>query len=95
MSLKKIAASMHVEAKAKGVSFRRLRGGLCLTLYYRPSLKDDIVLKLSRPNVQPSDTEVKVCVMNFFGNCKITKQAKKGYAVYLGIDRTDFYGKAA
>jgi hypothetical protein len=57
MSLEKVAASMHVEAKAKGRAFRRLRGGLTLTLYYRPSPKDDIVLKLARPKVQPSDTE--------------------------------------
>ena len=92
MSLKKIAASMHVEALEKGRSFRRLRGGLCLTLYYRP---DDIVLKLSRQNVQPSDTEVKVCVINFFGNCKATNCVQKGYSVYLGIERSSFYGKAA
>ena len=95
MSLKKIAASMHVEALNKGRAFRRLRGGLCLTLYYRPSPKDDIVLKLTRPNVQPSDTEVKVCVINFFGNHEITNRVQKGYAVYLGIARSNFYGKAA
>ena len=95
LSLKKIAASMHVEAMKKGRSFRRLQGGLCLTLYYRPSPKDDIVLKLTRPKVQPSDTEVKVCVINFFGNCKVTNEVRKGYAVYLGIARSSFYGKAA
>jgi len=95
MSLKKVAASMHVEAMKSGRSFRRLRGGLCLTLYYRPLPKDDIVLKLTRLNVQPSDTEVKVCVINFFGNCKTTNCVRKGYAVYLGIARSSFYGKAA
>ena len=95
MSLKKIAASMHVEAKEKGRAFRRLRGGLELTLYYRPLPKDDIVLKLSRHSVMPSDTEVKVCVMNFFGNCTITNKAKKGCAVYLAIARSSIYGKAA
>lgn len=67
MSLKKIAASMHVEAKEKRRAFRRLSGGLRLTLYYRPSPKDDIVLKLSRQRVGPSDTEIEVCKMNFFG----------------------------
>jgi hypothetical protein len=95
MSLKKVAASMHVEALKKGRAFRRLRGGLCLTLYYRTSPKDDIVLKLTRPNVQPSETEIKVCVMNFFGNCTTTNCVRKGYAVYLGIARSSFYGKAA
>ena len=95
MSLKKIAASMHVEAMKSGRSFRRLRGGLCLTLYYLSSPKDDIVLKISRQNVQPSETEVKVCVINFFGNCKTTNCVRKGYAVYLGIARSSIYGKAA
>jgi hypothetical protein len=45
MSLKKIAASMHVEAKAKGKSARTLSRGLRLVLFYR---RDDIVLALSR-----------------------------------------------
>ena len=45
MSLKKVAARMHVEAKKRGVSRRVLNRGLALNLWYRD---EDIVLGLRR-----------------------------------------------
>ena len=58
MSLKKVAASMHFEAKEGGLSRRRLQRGLQLTLRYR---EDDIVLAISRRDVLPSAEEVRTC----------------------------------
>jgi len=75
MSLKKIAASMHVEAKAKGKSARTLSRGLRLTLFYRT---DDIVLALSRLNVLPSEKEVEICQTHFFFGYPLTSKAVKG-----------------
>ena len=79
MSLKKVAASMHVEALKKGKSARTLSRGLRLTLFYRC---DDIVLALSRSSVLPSEKEfaqlcptscsnVPSCPLTFFSNYDI------------------------
>ena len=69
MSLKKVAARMHQEAKKRGVSRRVLTGGfvtadnhsrgLVLNLWYRD---DDIVLGLRRRGVKPSEKEIEICV---------------------------------
>ena len=48
MSLKKVAARMHFEAKERGVSRRVLNRGLILNLWYR---ENDVVLGLRRRNV--------------------------------------------
>ncbi len=49
MSLKKVAAKMHREAKKRGISRRVLSRGLILNLWYRD---DDIVLGLKRQGVR-------------------------------------------
>lgn len=92
MSLKKVAASMHVEAMKKGKSARTLSRGLRLTLFYR---SDDIVLALSRANVLPSEKEVEICQNNFFFGYPLTNKANKGKTVYIAISKDSIYGKAA
>jgi hypothetical protein len=92
MSLKKVAASMHVEALKKGKSARTLSRGLRLTLFYR---RDDIVLALSRANVLPSEKEVDICQHNFFFRYPLTNKATKGNTVYIAIAKDSIYGKAA
>jgi hypothetical protein len=92
MSLKKVAASMHVEAKARGKSARTLSRGLRLILFYR---RDDIVLALSRAKVLPSEKEVEICQTNFFFGYPLTNKANKGNTVYIAIAKDSIYGKAA
>ena len=94
MSLKKVAARMHVEAKKRGVSRRVLTGGfitadnhsrgLVLNLWYRD---DDIVLGMRRRNVKPSEKEIEICAMNFFCNNPIENRAEKGDTVWIGISK--------
>ena len=92
MSLKKIAASMHVEAMKKGKSARTLSRGLRLTLFYRT---DDLVLALSRRNVLPSEKEVEICHTTFFFGYPLTDKACIGNTVYIAISKDSIYGKAA
>jgi len=91
MSLKKIAASMHVEVKEKGKSARTLSRGLRLVLFYR---RDDIVLALSRVKVLPSEKEVEICHNNFFFGYPLTNKANKGNTVYIAQSYDSIYGKS-
>ena len=98
MSLKKVAARMHVEAKKRGVSRRVLTGGfvtadnhsrgLVLNLWYRD---DDIVLGLRRRGVKPSEKEVAICASNFFFSKKIEKRAEASDTVWIGISKKAIY----
>jgi hypothetical protein len=90
MSLKKVAAKMHVEAKEHGVSRRVLRRGLILSLWYR---YDDIVLGLRRRNVKPSETEISICATTFFFSKPIESRAEKDNTVWIGISKEALYGK--
>jgi hypothetical protein len=91
MSLKKVAAKMHLEAKERGVSRRVLNRGLILSLWYREA---DIVLGLRRRNVKPSETEVDICATTFFFSKPIESRAEKGKTVWVGISKKAIYGKA-
>ena len=90
MSLKKIAAKMHIEAKEHGVSRRVLRRGLILSLWYR---EDDIVLGLRRRNVKPSETEIGICATTFFFSKPIESRAEKDDTVWIGISKNALYRK--
>jgi hypothetical protein len=86
MSLKKVAAKMHVEAKELGVSRRVLTGGfvtadnhsrgLMLNLWYR---ENDIVLGLRRRNVKPSETEISICDHFLFLKALRKQSGKRQY----------------
>ena len=91
MSLKKVAARMHVEAKKRGVSRRVLSRGLILNLWYRD---DDIVLGMRRRNVKPSEKEIEICAMNFFFSNPIEKRAEVDDTVWIGVSKKAIYGKA-
>ena len=91
MSLKKVAASMHVEALKKGKSARTLSRGLRLVLFYR---SDDIVLALSRLNVLPSEKEVEICQTHFFFGYPLTNKACIGNTVYIAQSKDSIYGKS-
>ena len=91
MSLKKIAAKMHIEAKEHGVSRRVLSRGLILSLWYRD---DDIVLGMRRRNVKPSETEIGICATTFFFSKPIESRAEKDNTVWIGISKEALYGKA-
>jgi hypothetical protein len=90
MSLKKIAAKMHFEAKENGVSRRVLRRGLILSLWYRD---DDIVLGMRRRNVKPSETEIGICATTFFFSNPYESRAEKDNTVWIGISKNALYGK--
>ena len=89
MSLKKVAARMHQEAKKRGISRRVLSRGLILNLWYRD---DDIVLGLKRRGVKPSEKEVEICATNFFFSQPIENRAEKGDTVWIGISKKALYG---
>jgi hypothetical protein len=91
MSLKKIAAKMHIEAKEHGVSRRVLSRGLILSLWYRD---DDIVLGMRRRNVKPSETEIGICATTFFFSKPYESRAEKDNTVWIGISKEALYGKA-
>jgi hypothetical protein len=90
MSLKKVAAKMHVEAKEHGVSRCVLSRGLMLNLWYR---NDDIVLGMKRRNVKPSEKEVEICATTFFFSKPIESRAEKDNTVWIGISKNALYGK--
>lgn len=92
MSLKKVSASMHFEAKGKkdGTSTRRWQN-LNLTLIYRP---DDIVLAVSTDNALPTREEVEACRSNFFFNTQIANKAEQGYTVWLGVSKQEIFNKS-
>jgi len=90
MSLKKIAARMHFEAKERGVSRRVLNRGLILNLWYR---ENDIVLGLRRRNVKPSETEIGICATTFFFSKPIESRAEKDNTVWIGVSKKAIYGK--
>jgi len=90
MSLKKIAAKMHIEAKERGVSRRFLSRGLILNLWYRD---DDIVLGMKRRNVKPSETEISICATTFFFSKPIESRAEKDNTVWIGVSKKAIYGK--
>jgi hypothetical protein len=90
MSLKKVAARMHFEAKERGVSRCVLRRGLILSLWYRDK---DIVLGLRRRNVKPSETEISICATTFFFSKPIESRAEKDNTVWIGISKNALYGK--
>jgi hypothetical protein len=85
MTLKEVAKNMHEQAKQRGKSVCRLSKGLQLGLYYR---KLDVVLSLSRDNVEPSDVEVRTCKAHFFGDdAELTNQAQRGNTIYIAVER--------
>ena len=84
MSLKKVAARMHQEARKRGVSRRVLKRGLILSLWYR---SDDIVLGLRRQSVKPNDTEISICATTFFFSKPIESRAEKDDTVWIGISK--------
>jgi len=84
MSLKKVAARMHFEAKKRGVSRRVLNRGLILNLWYRD---EDIVLGMRRRNVKPSETEVEICATTFLFGHPIENRAEKDNTVWIGISK--------
>jgi hypothetical protein len=90
MSLKKIAAKMHFEAKERGVSRRVLSRGLILNLWYRD---DDVVLGIRRRNVKPSETEISICATTFFFGNPYESRAEKNNTVWIGISKNALYGK--
>jgi len=90
MSLKKVAARMHLEAKEKGVSRRRLNSGLILSLWYRDA---EIILGIRKQNIKPSEQEVKTCVLTFFFSQPIEKKAEKGTCVWVAVRKEAIYGK--
>jgi hypothetical protein len=90
MSLKKVAAKMHVEAKEHGVSLRVLSRGLMLNLWYR---NDDIVLGMKRRNVKPSETEIDICATTFFFSKPYESRAEKDNTVWIGISKKTLYSK--
>ena len=89
MSLKKVSASMHFEAKGNknGISTRRWQN-LNLTLIYRP---DDIVLAVSTDNALPTREEMEACRSNFFFDTQIANKAEKGYTIWLGVSKQEIY----
>jgi hypothetical protein len=90
MSLKKVAAKMHFEAKERGISRRVLSRGLILNLWYR---ENDIVLGLSRQSVKPSETEISICATTFFFSQPIESRAEKDNTVWIGISKNALYGR--
>ena len=100
MSLKKVAARMHVEAKKRGVSRRVLTGGfitadnhsrgLVLNLWYRD---DDIVLGMRRRNVKPSEKEIEICASTFFFSNPVERRAEADDTVWIGISKKAIYSR--
>ncbi len=88
MSLKKLAAKMHIEALKHGVSRRKLNGGLMLSLWYRDG---EIILGMRKRNVKPSDEELDICASTFFFSKPIEKKAEKGNTVWIAIKRNAIY----
>ena len=88
MSLKKVAASMHFEAKTQGKSHRKWCG-LKLKLLYRV---DDIVLIIARPDVVLSEEDVKMCISSFFFGLPLSNKVRTGKYVYVAIKRESLFG---
>ncbi len=86
MSLKDIAREAHIYAQEHGTFSYTLSRGLELRLTYR---KDDIVLKMSRSAVIPSDKEVSICQKAFFGDKELTNRMETDDAVFIAISRED------
>jgi len=89
MSLKKVAALMHFEAKVRSKSHRKWCG-LKLKLLYRI---DDIVLIIARVDVAPSEEDVKICESNFFFGLPLSNKVRTGKQVYVAIKRESLFGK--
>jgi len=89
VSLKKVAASMHFEAKQHGESRRVLQRGLQLTLRYRET---DIVLSLERKSVPPSEEEVKVCHEVILFGLPLANKAEVKNVVFIAINRESLFG---
>ncbi len=85
MTLKEVASNMHKNARRNGAASCKLSGGLKLKLFYR---KQDVVLKLSRDNVEPSDVELRTCKTYFFGEkAAIANRAQQDHSIYISVKR--------
>lgn len=89
MLLKKIAASMHLEAKETGQSIQVLQRGLQLKMLYR---QEDIVLVMSRPDVPPSEEEVKICHEAVLFGMPLSNKAVAGNSIFIAITCADLFG---